>query len=60
VPNRVTAVLLALFGIAVVSFVLALLSLRGGRDVTAMLLCILGGLSLRALHQAAKHAEGAR
>jgi hypothetical protein len=60
VPNRVTSVLLSFFALAVVCFVLALLSLRRGDDMTAVVLCALGALSLRALRQAAKVAEGAR
>ncbi len=57
--NRVTTVLSLFFAIAVVSFVLALWSLRAGDDLTALTLCALGALSLRALHQAARIAEGA-
>lgn len=52
--------LLTLFAVAVASFVLALLSLRARDDLMAIALCVFGGLALRALHQAARHAEGSR
>lgn len=53
-----TTVLSVFFAIAVLSFVLALWSLRAADDMTALALCALGALSLRALHQAARIAEG--
>lgn len=59
-PNRATTMLLVLFAVAVVAFVLALLTLAQGDDMTAIVLCVVGALSLRALHQAAKVAEAAR
>jgi len=52
--------LLVLFAVAVVAFVLALLTLAQGDDMTAIVLCVVGALSLRALYQAAKVAEAAR
>lgn len=52
--------LLSFYVIAAVAFALALLSLRGGDDVMAVVLGLLGALSLRALRRAAKIAEAAR
>ena len=53
--------LLVLFAIAAASFTLGLIALGRGDDLTAILLCGLGALSLRALHLAARIAErGAR
>ena len=60
-PSRATGMLLVLFAIAAASFTLGLIALGRGDDLTAILLCGLGALSLRALHLAARIAErGAR
>lgn len=59
-PTRATAVLLVLFAISAVAFGLALLALGREQDLMALLLGIIGALGLRALHQAAKVAEGSR
>ncbi len=52
-PRRVTSVLLVLFSVAAVCFALGLVALGRRDDLMAVLLCGLGGLALRALHQAA-------
>ncbi|MEQ9324888.1 MAG: hypothetical protein RIF41_37320 [Polyangiaceae bacterium] len=59
-PNRATAVLILFYVIAAGAFAFALLSLRRGDDVLAVVLGLLGALSLRALRRAAKIAEAAR
>ena len=59
-PNRVTGMLLILFAIAAACFSLGLLALGKGDDLLAVLLCGAGGLSLRALSQAARVAERGR
>ena len=56
-PNRVTGMLMLLFTIAATCFSLGLLALGRGNDLLAVLLCGAGGLSLRALSQAARVAE---
>jgi len=58
VPNRVTFVLLVFFALAAASFVLGLYALGEGQDLVAILLCGLGALSLRALKQAGRAADG--
>lgn len=52
--------LLVLYGVAAGAFALALLSLRRGDDVMAVVLGIAGALALRALRRAAKIAEAMR
>lgn len=59
-PTRATAVLLVLFAIAAIAFGAGLWSLTEGNDLMAILLGAMGGLALRALHQAARLEEGAR
>jgi hypothetical protein len=60
VPTRATVVLLTFYAIAAVSFALGLVALGRADDVMAVVLGILGGLSLRALRRASKLAEAAR
>ncbi|RLB47794.1 MAG: hypothetical protein DRI90_25990 [Deltaproteobacteria bacterium] len=57
-PNRVTAILLVLFVIAVASFGLGLLALSRAADLLALLLCVLGALSLAALGRVARLGDG--
>ena len=57
-PTRVTFVLLVFFALAATSFVLGLYALGAGQDLAAILWCGLGALSLRALRQAGRAAEG--
>jgi hypothetical protein len=59
-PTRATAVLVALFAIAAAAFGAGLWSLTENDDLLAMLLGGIGALALRALHQAARIAEGSR
>ncbi len=59
-PSRATAVLFALFAIAAAAFGGGLWSLTRDDDLLAILLGGVGALALRALHQAARLAEGAR
>jgi hypothetical protein len=59
-PLRATGVLLALFAIAASAFGMGMFSLTEGHDLLAILLCLIGALALRALHQAARLAESAR
>lgn len=59
-PTRATAVLLVLFAIAATAFAAGLWALTEENDLMAILLGGIGGLALRALHQAARLEEGAR
>jgi hypothetical protein len=54
----VTFVLLVFFALAAASFVLGLYALGAQQDMLAILLCGFGALSLRALRQAGRAADG--
>ena len=56
--NPAVAMLVVFLAIAAGSFGLGLWALGDGDDLMALLLCILGALSLRGLHLAAQATEG--
>ena len=57
-PRRAVIVLSIFFVIAATCFALALMSLARTDDVMALLLAVLGALSLRGMHLAARAADG--
>lgn len=59
-PNRAVVMLVVFLAVGAGAFALGLWALGDGEDLTALLLCILGALSLRGLHHAALVAEGGR
>ena len=59
-PNRVTATLLVLFALIAGAFALGVMALTHGRDLEAVGLAVFAILGLRALNEAARHAEGRR